>query len=580
MGKSKKFHANDNNLAIAYYRFSSHSQNDASIDQQRELAHTWADTHGYKIIKEYEDAAISGTTEDRPGFRQMLSEVGKIKPHVLILWKTDRLGRDKYILTMAKKTIRDSGCEIRMVAESIPTNGPEAVLMEGFLDSIAEYYSIQLSQNIQRGMRYNAEHALYNGHKLFGYSVDKETKKYITDPITAPFVQRMFQEYAAGKPMQAICDDFNAQGLRTTRGQKFGVKTMAKMLRNRSYIGEYHYADIVIEGGMPALIDTETFEKAQRKLSENKRMGSQKANGAKKDRSPRYWLTGKLFCGNCGQPMHGVSGTSKTKKTYYYYCCSSQHGKKGDGKKCSIPKVRKEYLEGIVLRLLKWLSNESECVLDLAAVVADYYEKNYKDTGYLDALEKQRKETERNLANLLKAIENGIISETVTNRFAELEQKKKSLDEAIQAETVRLSLFEEKHSIGAYFEKFLNANLDDPDVRQMVFEYFVSKIIYDRDTITILSSELDEEYYGRDFSFEWEILQEDLRAEMEAEMEAGQIKDPFVAGETVVKKFYCFPFESTSKPPHPACGGSFFAVKTAKNVGGRRTPCGEGWLVL
>ena len=158
MGKSKKFHANDNNLAIAYYRFSSHSQNDASIDQQRELAHTWADTHGYKIIKEYQDAAISGTTEDRPGFRQMLSEVGKIKPHVLILWKTDRLGRDKYILTMAKKTIRDSGCEIRMVAESIPTNVPEGVLIEGFLDSFAEYYSIQLSQNIQRGMRYNAVH--------------------------------------------------------------------------------------------------------------------------------------------------------------------------------------------------------------------------------------------------------------------------------------------------------------------------------------------------------------------------------------------------------------------------------------
>ena len=43
----------------------------------------------------------------------------------------------------------------------------------------------------------------------------------------------------------------------------------------------------------------------------------------------------------------------------------------------------------------------------------------------------------------------------------------------------------------------------------------------------------------------WEILQEDLKAEMEADMEAGLIKDPFVAGETVVKKFYCFPFEST-----------------------------------
>ena len=53
----KKIKRNDNNLAIAYYRFSSHSQNEASIDQQRELAHEWADAHGLKIVREYEDAA-------------------------------------------------------------------------------------------------------------------------------------------------------------------------------------------------------------------------------------------------------------------------------------------------------------------------------------------------------------------------------------------------------------------------------------------------------------------------------------------------------------------------------------------
>lgn len=101
MARKKKFELNDNNLAIAYYRFSSHSQNEASIDQQRELAHAWADAHGFKIVKEYEDAAISGTTEDRPGFQQMLSEVAKIRPRVLIMWKTDRLGRDKYVLAPA-----------------------------------------------------------------------------------------------------------------------------------------------------------------------------------------------------------------------------------------------------------------------------------------------------------------------------------------------------------------------------------------------------------------------------------------------------------------------------------------------
>lgn len=236
MARKKKFAPNDNNLAIAYYRFSSHSQNDASIDQQRELAHEWADAHGFKIVQEYEDAAISGTTDARPGFQQMLSEVAKIRPHTLIMWKTDRLGRDKYVLAMAKKKIRDAGCEIHLLAEHIPTEGPEGVLIEGLMEAMAEYYSRQLSQNIQRGMDYNAQHALYNGHKLFGYDVDRSTKKYIPDPNTAPFVQWAFKEYASGKPLKAIAEEMNAQGSgekprepreghREGRGQRYGDTT-------------------------------------------------------------------------------------------------------------------------------------------------------------------------------------------------------------------------------------------------------------------------------------------------------------------------------------------------------------------
>lgn len=85
MTRKKKFAPNDNNLAIAFYRFSFHSQNDASIDQQRDLAREWANAHGFKIVQEYEDAAISGTTDARPGFQQMLSEVAKIRPRTLII---------------------------------------------------------------------------------------------------------------------------------------------------------------------------------------------------------------------------------------------------------------------------------------------------------------------------------------------------------------------------------------------------------------------------------------------------------------------------------------------------------------
>lgn len=235
MARKKKFASNDNNLAIAYYRFSSHSKNDASIDQQRELAHEWADAHGFKIVQKYEDAAISGTTDARPGFQQMLSEVAKIRPHTLIMWKTDRLGRDKYVLAMAKKKIRDAGCEIHLLAEHIPTEGPEGVLIEGLMEAMAEYYSRQLSQNIQRGMDYNAQHALYNGHKLFGYDVDRSTKKYIPDLNTAPFVQWAFKEYASGKPLKAIAEEMNAQGLRTPRNAKFSVNMLTNDLTFYSF---------------------------------------------------------------------------------------------------------------------------------------------------------------------------------------------------------------------------------------------------------------------------------------------------------------------------------------------------------
>ena len=156
MGR-KKFIQNDNNFAIAYYRYSSHSQNETSIDQQRASATEFAESRGFQIIREYADAAISGTTDARPQYQLMLSEIKKLKPTALILWKTDRLGRNRYELAIAKKAIRDAGCKIYYVAEVTPDDSPESVLMEGFSDALAEYYSRNLSVNILRGMYYNAE---------------------------------------------------------------------------------------------------------------------------------------------------------------------------------------------------------------------------------------------------------------------------------------------------------------------------------------------------------------------------------------------------------------------------------------
>ena len=225
---AKKFVPNDNDFAIAYYRFSSHAQSDASIQQQRDAAQKYAAGHGLQIIKEYKDEAISGTTDQRPGFQLMLAEIGEIKPGALIIWKSDRLGRDRYDLAIAKKYIRDAGCTIHYIAEPIAGDAPESALTEGVLENMAEYYSRQLRTNIKRGHLYNAQNCLYNGHKTLRASAGvRQRQRYIIDPVTAPFVQKIFENYAAGKPTVDIAKELNSLGVTTTRGKPFTVNSLA-----------------------------------------------------------------------------------------------------------------------------------------------------------------------------------------------------------------------------------------------------------------------------------------------------------------------------------------------------------------
>lgn len=471
-----QFKQNDNNYAITYYRFSSHAQNEASIDQQKEQAHLYAETHGFNIIKEYTDRAISGTTDERPGFQQMLAEVGKLKPAVLILWKTDRLGRDRYTLAFAKKTIRDAGCAIHYVAEITPSDAPESVLLEGLLESIAEFYSANLRQHVTRGMRYNAENALYNGHKMLGYKVD-DTKHYIKDEVTAPIVQRIFKQYADGKPLTEIAEELNAQGIRSVLGRKFTVNSLRHILKNRAYIGVYEYSDIVVKNGMPRLISDELFEEVQKRFERNKHKA--KTPVVEED-APRYWLTGKLFCGECGTTMHGLSGTSKTGKIHYYYACKN-HRKH----KCNLQNVQKVNLEAHVIWVLRDFLKDTENLASLAVDISNYYKQLHSDNGYIAGLEAELKETEKGINNLVKVIEKGVLSDAVTGRLSELENRKLAIQEAIETEKLKQSIVDDEYSIQHYFELYAHANFDDEATRDNILEYFIDKIYVYNDRLVI-----------------------------------------------------------------------------------------------
>lgn len=472
MGAVTRFVQNPGSNAICYYRYSSDAQRDVSIVQQKDAAHEYAEHHGYHIIKEYDDPAYSGTRDDRPAFQLMLYEVEKLRPAYLIIWKTDRLSRDRIDAVMAKKRLRECGVKIVYVAESIPDDDEATqILMESIYEAMAASFIVSHRKNVVRGMTYNAENAFYNGVKMLGY-VGEVDHKYEIDQATAPTVRRIFKEYTEGVPMQKICDSLNNAGQKTVRGNKFTVNSLRNILVNRAYIGEYKFGKTLIPDGMPRLIDDETFQKAQAKLEANKRGGK----GAIKKLHPEieiedYWLTGKICCGLCGGTMQGVSGTSRSGNLYYYYSCINYRKHT-----CTLKYQRKELMEKIVLYILDDLINDPALRIIIAEKCYAYHQAQNDDNGAYEAsIRAQLKDVEGKLNNLVKAIEAGIFNSTTAERMNVLENQKSMLNDALLAEQNRKKCDLTLNTIVKFLSSLVG-DINNPDTRRRLLEFFIDKI--------------------------------------------------------------------------------------------------------
>ena len=144
--------------AVVYARYSSHRQGEQSIEGQLAEAQKYADAHGLTIIHEYCDRAQTGRNDNREQFQLMLADAAKHAFDALIVWKTDRIGRNKEEIALNKYHLKKNGVKIHYIAEMIPDT-PEGIILEAVIEGMAAYYSEQLSQNIRRGQRASAAKA-------------------------------------------------------------------------------------------------------------------------------------------------------------------------------------------------------------------------------------------------------------------------------------------------------------------------------------------------------------------------------------------------------------------------------------
>ena len=385
------------------------------------------------------------------------------------MYTLDRFARNRYDSAIYKAKLKKNGVRVYYAKQPLPDT-PEGIILESVLEGYAEYYSENLARNIKRGIRENALQGLATGgaNLLLGYTVG-EDRKYAIDPTGAKIVQEIFQLYADGMSATQIIAYCNERGYKTARGNAFNKNSLRTILRNEKYIGTYKLMDIVIPDGMPAIIDKVLFEKVQAMLKHNGKAR------AKAKAHENYLLTTKLFCGHCGSPMVGESGTSKTGQVHYYYKCTKAKREHA----CKKKSERKDWIEKLVVRYTVQNVLTDENIALIAKRAMEIIEKESADTTYLDGLNAELKDVQKKIKNLVSAIEQGIITSATKDRLDELEQEKSDIEGRIAREEMKKPLLNESR-IRYWLTSFKSGNVDDEDYQRRVIDTLVNSVyVYD-----------------------------------------------------------------------------------------------------
>ena len=301
--------------AVGYCRFSSDKQREESIEAQQEAISRFAKAENYEIVKWYIDRACSAKTNDRPQFQQMMRDSDKKEFRFIIVHKQDRFARNKYDAAIHKKELQKN--HIKVLSASEPNlSGYAGIMLESVLEANAMGYSINLANEVRKGMRINAKNAQIYSRPPFGYMLvaekDKNGEILISDsgrvkhhveidPLNAEAVKIMFNMTLAGAKVEDIVNEINSKGYRNSKGGKFVVNSLGHYLRNERYTGVYIYdpskkykveecieeddlpkdsehRTIRVEGGMPQIISRETFNAVQAILDERKHKPSHRSN--------------------------------------------------------------------------------------------------------------------------------------------------------------------------------------------------------------------------------------------------------------------------------------------------------------
>ena len=467
------------NTAVIYARYSSSNQREESIEGQIRICTEYAKKKGYKITNQYIDRAMTGKNDNRPAFRQMLNDSDKGMFDVLLVYKTDRFARNRYDSAIHKTRLKKNKVQIEYAAEQIP-NDSTAVLIEGFLENLAEYYSVNLSENTKRGKYENALKKKSNGGVTpIGYK--RIDGSLVIDETKAPVVQFAFQSYIDGISYANII-----KKARERYGTKLSMSGLKLILQNEVYTGKYIYntydgETFIYDDNHEAIVSRETYEKAKEKRLANKRS----PNAGKGKR--KYALSGLINCGECGGHIIVSHSYKKGEPAFFRLYCLNRK----EHKNCNNPTRKMEIVENAVIEAIKNKILDRKTIKTLAEKACSLQEDNSLDK--LKEFQTELKNVQKSKNNIIAAIEQGIITPTTKDRLQELEHLESDLQVKISTEKKAENKNLTAPEIEKFLKKYLSGNMQDETFRFELTHTFVKEILIfkDRFEITLKLSDME-----------------------------------------------------------------------------------------
>ena len=470
---------------VIYARFSSHGQNEQSIEAQVRICKECAEKNNIKIVNVYSDKARTGTNDARPAFQCMIADAKSGAFQYIVVYMFDRFARNRRDSILYKEMLKENGIKVISALEPIAEDeGGE--FYEMFLEWNAEKYSKRLSKRVRDGI----DTSIANGHfcggtVIFGYKLvnepipgksNKFIKKVVIDEEEAKIIRLVFDYYKNGYTKKEIAQMLNEQGYRV-RGKKIVGKTFDKYIVNPKYTGEFTFGGRVCNNMYPQIIDKETFNAVQEKLAKNRYT----LGGQETARIP-YLLTGKLFCGHCGTGMVADSGKDRHGNMHYYYTC-----KKRRKHECDKSREHKDNLELYVTTCVRdFLSNRENAETAVNDVLA-YYDKRTDEQNIKSITAKIssiRKEVSK-LTDAYINVKSALLRNSIEDKMAEYEVLLNDLETQKAQLEIERGYKITKQDLLTFIEEILKGDVSDKDYQTQIIDHLVSQVFVSDDNTVI-----------------------------------------------------------------------------------------------